>query len=106
MLLLCQEFNMEDSIRLWDSLLSDPKRFMFTNFVCVALVSFVRDEIMDGDFACCMENLQGAASRVNKIPDLLNKANDVCFAYAKHEQSYEGTDHFSSLYSGLLNKHI
>lgn len=57
MLLLCQEFNMEDSIRLWDTLLSDPQRFNFTNFVCVALVSFVRDEIIDGDFACCMENL-------------------------------------------------
>ena len=56
MLLLCQEFNMEDSIRLWDTLLSDPKRFEFTNFVCVALVSFVRDDIMGGDFACCMEN--------------------------------------------------
>jgi hypothetical protein len=57
MLLLCQEFNMEDSIRLWDTLLSDPKRFTFTNFVCVALVSFVKHEIIDGDFACCMENL-------------------------------------------------
>ena len=48
---------MEDSIRLWDTLLADPVRFEFTNFVCVALVSFVRDEIRDGDFACCMENL-------------------------------------------------
>lgn len=48
---------MEESIRLWDTLLSDPVRFEFTNFTCVALVSFVRDEIMGGDFACCMENL-------------------------------------------------
>ena len=43
MLLLCQEFSMEDSLRLWDTLLADPKRFQFTNFVCVALVSCVRD---------------------------------------------------------------
>ncbi len=61
MLLLCQEFSMMDSIRLWDTLLSDPQRFRFTNFVCVALVSFVRDDIIDGDFACCMENLQKAS---------------------------------------------
>jgi len=57
MLLLCQEFDMENSVRLWDTLLADPKRFEFTNFACVALVSFVRDDIIDGDFACCMENL-------------------------------------------------
>lgn len=57
MLLLCQEFDMDPSIRLWDTLLSDPTRFTFTNFVCVSLVSFVRDLIIDGDFACCMENL-------------------------------------------------
>jgi len=57
MLLLCQEFEMEPTIRLWDTLLADPTRFNFTNFVCVALVSFVRDDIIDGDFACCMENL-------------------------------------------------
>jgi hypothetical protein len=57
MLLLCQEFNMKDSIRLWDTLLADPCRFSFTNFTCVALVSYVREDIIDGDFACCMENL-------------------------------------------------
>ena len=57
MLLLCQEFDMTPSIRLWDTLLTDPKRFEFTNFVCVAMVSFVRDDIIDGDFSCCMENL-------------------------------------------------
>ena len=67
MLLLVQEFSMDDSIRLWDTLLSDPERFSFTNFVCVALVSFVRDQIIDGDFSCCMENLQKASDRVNKI---------------------------------------
>ena len=57
MLLLCQEFNMDNSIRLWDTLLADPMRFTFTAFVCCALVSGVRDKIIDGDFACCMEEL-------------------------------------------------
>ena len=38
MLLLCQEFNMLDTIRLWDTLLSDPSKFDFTNFVSLALV--------------------------------------------------------------------
>jgi hypothetical protein len=85
MLLLCQEFSIHDSIRLWDTLLTDPMRFNFTNFVCVALVSFVREDIVDGDFACCMENLQKSSEKVPSIQDLLNRANDVCAAYNRHE---------------------
>ena len=85
MLLLCQEFDMKDSIRLWDTLLADPTRFSFTNFVCVALVSYVRDDIIDGDFACCMENLQKSSERVKDIRDLLNKANDLCMTYMRVE---------------------
>jgi len=81
MLLLCQEFDMQRSIRLWDTLLSDPTRFTFTNFACVAMVSFVRDDLIDGDFACCMENLQQSADRVTEIKDLLNKANDLAMTY-------------------------
>ena len=91
MLLLCQEFDIDNSVRLWDTLLADPKRFDFTNFVCVALVSFVRDDIIDGDFACCMENLQKSSDRVNDVRDLLDRSNDVCYQYSKHELSYIGT---------------
>ena len=34
---------MEDAIRLWDTLLVDPKRFNFTTFACLAMVAGVRD---------------------------------------------------------------
>ena len=104
MLLLCQEFDMENSVRLWDTLLSDPKRFDFTNFVCVALVSFVRDDIIDGDFACCMENLQRSADRVKDVRDLLNRANDMCYQFNRHEVNYLGTKN-SHIYIELLKKH-
>jgi len=93
MLLLCQEFDMKNSIRLWDTLLSDPQRFNFTNFVCVAMVSFVRDDIIDGDFACCMENLQKSADRVKDIRDLLNKANDMCMTYLRLDQDQYGEEY-------------
>jgi len=49
------------------------------------MVSTVRDDIIGGDFACCMENLQSSAEKVKSIPDLLNRANDICFTYAKYE---------------------
>jgi len=57
MLLMCQEFDMSNVIRLWDTLFSDPNRFEFMNFICVAAVLSKRDIVIDGDFADCMENL-------------------------------------------------
>jgi len=103
MLLLCQEFNMKDSIRMWDTLLSDPQRFNFLNYLCVALVSFVRDEIIDGDFATCMECLQKASLRVKDMRDLLNKANEVCMAY-QSELTYE--DPTTEVYIKMMQWHI
>ena len=105
MLLLCQEFNMPSSIRLWDTLLSDPDRFQFTNYVCVALVSFVRDKIVDGDFACCMESLQKSSEMVKDVRDLLNRANDICYTYMKHETNFQGSSS-ASVYLSMLNKHV
>jgi hypothetical protein len=101
MLLLCQEFDMAPSIRLWDTLLTDPKRFEFTNFVCVAMVSFVRDDIIDGDFSCCMENLQKASERVHEIQDLLNRANMLCKGYIDNEIQYSGSSEYQK-YEGLI----
>jgi hypothetical protein len=57
MLLMCQEFDMSNVIRLWDTLISDPDRFEFLNFICVASVLYQRDICISGDFAECMENL-------------------------------------------------
>ena len=96
---------MDDSIRLWDTLLADPQRFSFTAFACCALVSGVRDSIIDGDFACCMENLQGAAQQVKSIRQLLNKANELCNAYNTYETSYLASD-TTSVYLPMLDDHI
>lgn len=38
MLLLSQEFEIHNVIRLWDTLLADNERFWFMNYVCVAMV--------------------------------------------------------------------
>ena len=56
---MCQEFDMANVIRLWDTLFSDEQRFEFIYYLCVAIVIGIRDIILEGDFACCMESLQG-----------------------------------------------
>jgi len=72
----------------------------------VALVSFVRDDIIDGDFACCMENLQKSSRKVPNIQTLLNRANDVCFVFGRHEVNFLGTDATLNTYSAYFGKHI
>ena len=97
---------MSESIRLWYTIIADPKRFNFTNFICVALVSFVRDQIIDGDFACCMQNLQRASENVKDVRLLLDRANEVCATYNREEESYSAINAGSSTYLGMLGKHI
>lgn len=40
-LLLSQEFDLPEVLRLWDALFSDPQRFDFLNFCCVSMLQFV-----------------------------------------------------------------
>jgi hypothetical protein len=44
-------------------------------------VQVVRDDVIDGDFAQVMENLQASAQRINDIRELLNISNKLCAKY-------------------------
>ena len=55
---MCQDFDMPNCIRLWDTLFSDANRYEFLNYVSAAIVLQIRDVILEGDFAGCMEALQ------------------------------------------------
>ena len=57
MLLLSQEFEIQNVIRLWDTLFADHDRFKFLNYICVAIILLKREEILDSDFSGCMEIL-------------------------------------------------
>ena len=74
MLLLSQEFEIHNVIRLWDTLLADNERFWFMNYVCVAMVQIKREAILAGDFSECMEALQRQSqeSDPKKIRQLLD----------------------------------
>jgi hypothetical protein len=57
MLLFCQEFDICNCSIIWDSLFADENRFTFLSFINAALVLAVRQEILGGEFAECMEAL-------------------------------------------------
>uniref|UniRef100_U3IAH7 TBC1 domain family member 13 n=1 Tax=Anas platyrhynchos platyrhynchos TaxID=8840 RepID=U3IAH7_ANAPP len=57
-LLLSQEFLLPDVIRIWDSLFADEKRFDFLLLVCCAMLTLIRDQLLEGDFTLNMRLLQ------------------------------------------------
>uniref|UniRef100_A0A8C9EWT7 TBC1 domain family member 13 n=1 Tax=Pavo cristatus TaxID=9049 RepID=A0A8C9EWT7_PAVCR len=57
-LLLSQEFLLPDVIRIWDSLFADDKRFDFLLLVCCAMLTLIRDQLLEGDFTLNMRLLQ------------------------------------------------
>lgn len=58
MLLLTQEFQISDVMRLWDSLLSHPDKMEYLNYLCTAIVLSAKEKLMNAEFSVIMETLQ------------------------------------------------
>jgi TBC1 domain family member 13 len=81
MLLMCQDFEMPNCVRLWDTLLADQNRFDFLNYVSASVIIQVRDIILEGDFAVIMETLQAETKNVGDVSDLLQTAWELKITY-------------------------
>ncbi|XP_067940701.1 TBC1 domain family member 13-like [Watersipora subatra] len=57
-LLLSQEFQLPDVLRIWDALFSDKHRFRFLVDICCSMIILVRKDILQNDFAGNMKLLQ------------------------------------------------
>ena len=86
MLLMCQDFDMPNCVRLWDTLFSDPNRYDFLNYVMAAIVLQVRDDILEGDFATCMEKLQQEAKQIIDVNELLDFACEIKEKYIEENE--------------------
>jgi len=74
-LLLSQEFELPEIIRLWDTLFGDPKRFDYLLFFCLSMLINLRSELLASDFA---ENVKMLLSYPNPdILALLEKADEI-----------------------------
>nr|XP_045616436.1 TBC1 domain family member 13-like [Procambarus clarkii] len=74
-LLLSQEFDLPDVIRVWDSLFADANRFTYLIQVCTAMMVLQRDVMMQNDFASNMKILQNYPPVDVQV--LLNKATEL-----------------------------
>ena len=60
-LLFTQEFTFPDALRLWDSIISEERsRMDFVLQICVAMLITIRDQLLEGDFACNLKLLQAS----------------------------------------------
>merc|ERR1712060_579299 len=58
-LMLTQELEMPDVLRLWDALLCDLARpHSLLSYICVAMVILIRVSLLAGDFTECLRLLQ------------------------------------------------
>jgi len=74
-LLLSQEFELPEVIRLWDTLFSDKNRFSHLLNVCVSMLVTVRQELLKGDFADNLKLLQSFPC--TDVIGLLELAKDI-----------------------------
>lgn len=59
MLMVTQEFPLIEVLRLWDTLLSHPKKLSYVNYICVAMIQATRSRLLRTDeFTTLMEILQ------------------------------------------------
>uniref|UniRef100_K3WBH4 Rab-GAP TBC domain-containing protein n=1 Tax=Globisporangium ultimum (strain ATCC 200006 / CBS 805.95 / DAOM BR144) TaxID=431595 RepID=K3WBH4_GLOUD len=58
MTLLTREFKMSTTLRIWDSLLADSKRFGFLHYVSCALIRCERAFLLQNGFSQCLQVLQ------------------------------------------------
>lgn len=74
-LLLSQEFELPDVLRLWDTLFSDPNRFELLRYCCCAMLMLQRNQLLAGEFADNLKLMQNYPP--TDIEDIVSTAIDI-----------------------------
>ena len=86
-LLLSQEFQLPDVMRLWDSLFAAQDRSDYMLFLCVGMLQNVREVLLDGDFATSLKMLQSYPEcDVARLIALADKLVERAEHMRKHEE--------------------
>lgn len=86
--LLSREFDLPDTIRLWDSLFASHDRSTFLVFVFVTLLLAQREALLAGDFASNLQLLQ--AYPPTDVPDILARSEALRLFSARGDAARAG----------------
>eukprot|EP00276_Gloeochaete_wittrockiana_P011379 CAMPEP_0184649718 /NCGR_PEP_ID=MMETSP0308-20130426/7123_1 /TAXON_ID=38269 /ORGANISM="Gloeochaete witrockiana, Strain SAG 46.84" /LENGTH=448 /DNA_ID=CAMNT_0027082649 /DNA_START=98 /DNA_END=1441 /DNA_ORIENTATION=+ len=56
-LLVVREFHLQDVLRIWDALFSFDKTLSLINYLCVAMLLYVREFLLQNDHQACLKRL-------------------------------------------------
>ena len=76
MLLLSQEYPIDQILRLWDSLFADKQRFTFFNYLCTAIIVLKKRELKGKEFPDILKILQDSSGYDNSL-EVLKKASQL-----------------------------
>lgn len=86
--LLSREFDLPDTIRLWDSLFAAQDRSTFLVFVFVTLLLAQRETLLAGDFASNLQLLQ--AYPPTEVPEVLAQSESLRLFSARGDAARGG----------------
>ena len=89
--LYSREFELKETLRVWDSIFADPKRFMFSYCLGVALLHHIKDELVECEFAQFIQKLQNYhMPDTEEILRLANKIRleELLFSYEESHPGY------------------
>lgn len=86
--LLSREFDLPDTIRLWDSLFASQDRSEFLVFVFVTLMLGQREELLAGDFASNLQLLQSYPP--TEVPEILAQSEALRLLSARGDAARTG----------------
>ena len=109
--LLSREFNLADTIRLWDSLWTDTDRHTFLSYLCCAMIIEMREDILKGDFSenLCLLQAYPQSSSCDNLIALANqlRINDVkddkMASMQKHEQESSPNSVANRMFHDMMN---
>lgn len=82
--LFAREFTLEDTFRIWDSLLSDPARFDFMHCIGTAMISNKKEQLLKADFSETMGLLQNYECPPTEV--IISTANSIRIQLLKREK--------------------
>ncbi|KAM3134472.1 hypothetical protein pb186bvf_013438 [Paramecium bursaria] len=64
---LAQDFAIQDTLRIWDALICHQDKDEFIHYLCVSILLYLREPLMDGQFGDAMTLLQQLKVDVEKV---------------------------------------
>jgi len=103
-LLLSQEFELPDVLRLWDSLFSDVNRFEFLVYFCCSMIISVRETLLGGDFSDNLKLLQDyPPSDFIKILELAKAMKNPDYVISKNPDDGFSLTNISKMVSDFVD---